>query len=85
MAASETIEAVSDVVVTVLEIPERRGEFTADTALFGALPELDSLAVLELISALEERFGIEISGDAVTAEHFGDVGSLSELVESLRG
>lgn len=82
--AEETVNDVIDVVVTVLEIEDRRADLTEDTGLFGAMPELDSLAVLELITSLEERFGIEIAAENVTEEHFGSVRSLSELVDHLR-
>ena len=53
----------------------------AGTPLFGSLPELDSMAVLELLLALEDRFGITIDGEDVTAESFETLGSLTELVE----
>lgn len=83
-AEDETTAVVMDVIVDVLEIPGRRDEMTPETGLFGAMPELDSLAVVELMTALEDRFGIEIDAEDLTAEHFGDVGSLSRLVQSLR-
>lgn len=83
-ATEDTIEGVKDVIVTILGIEDRRKELTPQTGLFGAMPELDSLAVLELMAALEDRFDIEIDADDVTAEHFGDVASLSNLVEALR-
>ena len=46
------------------------GELNADTRLFGSLPELDSMAVLEVLLALEQRFGITIEGEDVTVEAF---------------
>ena len=41
-----------------------------DSPLFGHLPELDSLAVVRLIGAVEERFEIEVYDDEVTARLF---------------
>lgn len=56
-------------------------ELTAATPLLGALPELDSMAVVNLIGALEDRFGIAIDDDEIGASTFETVGSLASFVE----
>ena len=48
------------------------------------MPELDSLAVVELVLALEDRFGITIEGEDVTADMFETVAALSDFVDSKR-
>jgi acyl carrier protein len=53
----------------------------ADTPLLGALPELDSMAVVNLIGALEDQFGIAIDDDEIGAATFESVGSLAAFVE----
>lgn len=73
-------DAVKEVLVETLELHDRADEIDAETQLLGALPELDSMAVLELIGALEQRFGITVAEDDVTAEAFETLGSLTELV-----
>ncbi len=55
-------------------------KFTADTPLLGALPELDSMAVVTLITTLEERFGIAVDDDEISGDTFATVGSLSSFV-----
>ncbi len=55
---------------------ERVAAFTHDTALFGALPELDSMAVATLLTELEDRLALSIDDDEVEAEMFEDFGSL---------
>jgi len=82
-STDSTLEGVKEVIATTLGLEHRAAEFESDTPLFGAMPELDSIAVLELITALEDRFGIEIDGEYITADHFGTIGALSALVESL--
>ena len=57
--------------------------FASDTALFGALPELDSLAVAHLLTGIEERFGVLIEDDDVEAEDFETYGRLLALVGRL--
>jgi acyl carrier protein len=75
------IDAVKAVVVETLGVEDRADSLDASTPLFGALPELDSMAVLELVLELEGRFGITIEGDDVTAETFETLASLAALVE----
>lgn len=81
---SDTIDAVRAVLIEALELPHSPGALTADTALFGSLPELDSFGVIALVSALEERFDITIDDDEFGAELFETVGSLTEFVDSKR-
>lgn len=59
--------------------------FTADTELFGALPELDSLALVELIIVIEDRFGFELDEDDITIEVFGSVASLAAHIDACAG
>jgi acyl carrier protein len=59
--------------------------YTPDTELFGSLPELDSLALVELITAVEVRFGFELDEDDITAEVFGTVESLAAHIEACTG
>ena len=63
--------------VEVLGIPRMRIDaFDADTELFGALPEFDSLAVATLLTELEEKLAILIEDDDVEAEDFMTYGRL---------
>ena len=55
--------------------------FEADTALFGALPEFDSMAVAHFLTALEERLGVTIEDDDVEAEDFATFGTLLAFAE----
>ena len=75
------IDAVKAVVVETLGVEDRADSLDASTPLFGALPELDSMAVLELVLELEQRFDITVEGDDVTAEAFETLASLAALVE----
>jgi acyl carrier protein len=74
------VTGVRDVLVRVLEIEDRASEIDANTRLLGELPELDSLAVVELAQALEDAFDITIDDDAFTGAIFATVGSLAEFV-----
>jgi len=82
---SSTVEAqLRSLLSETLGLPaDRVADFTADTGLFGALPEFDSMAVAHLLTGIEERFGVLIEDDDVEAEDFGSFGRLLALVERL--
>lgn len=65
----------------ILSLNGRAAEFTAGTPLLGAIPELDSMAVVSLIAALEERFGFTVDDDEIEGSTFATVGSLVEFVD----
>jgi acyl carrier protein len=75
-----TLESVKVLIVKTLGIEDRAETLNALTPLFGSMPELDSFAVIELVTTLEEQFGFEIDGDEITGEIFETVGSLTEFV-----
>jgi acyl carrier protein len=79
--STDTVDAVKAVVVEILGVEDRADSITAETPLLGSLPELDSMAVLEVVAALEARFGITVDDEEVTAEAFVTLGSLAALVE----
>ena len=64
-----------------LQLQGRSAQFDLDTPLLGALPELDSMAVLAVISGLESHFGIALSDEQLSGARFATVGSLCELVQ----
>ena len=70
-------ESIRWVLSDVLGISrERSATFTTDTGLFGSLPELDSMAVANLLTELEDRLGIVIDDDEVDGEMLETFGSL---------
>lgn len=56
----------------------------ADTGLFGALPELDSMAVAGLLTELEDRLHIVIDDDEVDGEMLETYGALLTFAEAKR-
>lgn len=55
---------------------ERVDAFDADTPLFGALPELDSMAVAGVLTEMEDRFDILIDDEDIDGDTFETFGSL---------
>ncbi len=57
----------------------RVAAFTADTPLFGALPELDSMAVASVLTELEDRLAILIEDEEIDGEMLETFGALVQF------
>mgnify|MGYP000992331722 FL=1 len=66
----------------VLSLKGRASEFALDTPLLGAIPELDSMAVVSLITTLEEHFGFTVEDDEIDGSVFASLATLIDFVES---
>jgi len=65
----------------VLNLRGRSASFSLDTPLLGSIPELDSMAVVSVITSLEERFGFQVEDDEIDGASFSTVGALVRFVE----
>lgn len=63
-----------------LSLGVRADALADDTPLLGALPELDSMAVIAVITALEERFGITLDDAEIDGSTFATFGSLNRFI-----
>lgn len=59
--------------------PGQADAFTADTGLFGELPELDSMAVAGLLTEMEDRLDIMIDEDEIDGDIFATYGGLLDF------
>ncbi|MEP6482718.1 MAG: phosphopantetheine-binding protein [Rhodoglobus sp.] len=64
----------------VLGLGGRAAAFDENTHLLGAIPELDSMAVVALITAIEDHFGILVEDDDIDGSTFATLGTLTEFV-----
>ncbi|MDK2797212.1 MAG: hypothetical protein PWQ19_762 [Tepidiphilus sp.] len=82
-----------DIETRILEIlgealelpPQRLAELGRDSALLGAIPELDSMGVLSVIHLLEERFGFIIGDEEIDGTTFATLGTLADFVAEKLG
>jgi acyl carrier protein len=76
--SAEIIEkTLRSVLVDILGLAETQvAEFDADTELFGAIPELDSMAVAGLLTEVEDRLGIWIEDEEFETEILETFGNL---------
>ena len=79
-ADDSTFERVKSLVVKTLGIESRSAGLSRDTNLMDGVPEFDSMAVLQVILAIESDFGISIDNDEVSGEIFETLGTLADFV-----
>lgn len=77
---AQVLVGVNQALDQALQLGGRAENFTDATRLLGEIPELDSMAVLTVLTSLEEQFGIVIEDDDVSADIFATVGDLVTLV-----
>lgn len=77
----DTVDATLRAVLRdVLGLSEARvAAFDEATPLFGALPELDSMAVAGVLTEIEDRLGILIEDDEVDGEMLETYGALLQF------
>jgi len=81
---TNTLDTIRTVLIDTLELTQQPADLQRDTPLFGALPELDSFGVVQLVAEVEERFDITIDDDEFGAELFETVGTLTDFVDAKR-
>ena len=79
----DTSSALREILAQAMGINTSR--FGADTALLGAVPELDSMSVMEVVMAMEQRFAVDLADEDLDADVFASFGSLERhLLRHLR-
>jgi acyl carrier protein len=81
---ASTVDQVRSLIGEILGIGDRVDSMSASTRLLGSLPELDSMAVAELLAAIEERFGFEVDSADIVTDTLETVGTLAAYVEKNR-
>lgn len=76
------VEEVRQIVGSVLQLGERTQSLREDTELLGNIPEFDSMAVVSVLTELEEQYGIEVDDDEISAETFETLGSLVAFINT---
>lgn len=77
-----TIDTVKKILIDTLNLGEMGNGLSTDSVLLGGLAELDSMAVINIITRLEDHFGFSIDDDEISGQVFETLGSLSAFVDS---
>lgn len=75
------VDDIREILRNSLQLGSRADQLTAASPLLGAIPEFDSMAVVTVLTMVEDEFGIAISDDEVSADIFETVGSLARFVD----
>lgn len=77
-----TLDHTKNLLDSALSLNGRAQSFDRNTTLLGGVPELDSMAVVALITAIEGHFDIVVDDDDVSAETFETLGTLADFIDS---
>lgn len=76
---------VLNILRSTLGLDAANSKLDAGSALLGNVAELDSMAVVTVLTAIEERFGFVVDDDEVDGRTFATVGSLVGFVQAKLG
>ncbi|MFT4517650.1 MAG: acyl carrier protein [Halioglobus sp.] len=76
---------VISILQSTLGVPEGSIAAHPDTPVLGAIPEMDSMSVVSILTSLEEQYGVMVDDDEIDADVFATVGSLTKFLESKLG
>ena len=81
MSAPECLNhRIKQLIVTTLGLEVTHEEIPDDEALFSGGMDIDSIATLEIVAAIEKEFGITVEDDELTIELFDSVTTLAAYV-----
>jgi acyl carrier protein len=81
----DTISRTKKILRDTLNLGDRADRLTADTPLLGGLPEFDSMAVVSVVTMIEDEFGVAVDDDELSADIFSTVGSLADFIFAKTG
>lgn len=74
------IEEIKSILKDTLQLGDRADSLEESSPLLGAIPEFDSMAVVTVLTMVEDEYGVQIDDDEVSADIFATVGTLSDFV-----
>ena len=76
-----TFERVVAILRDTLQLGDKANALKPDSALLGGMPEFDSMAVVTVVTMIEDELGISIDDDELSADTFATVGGLAEFLD----
>lgn len=80
----DDLKSIRRILGDALSLGDRADRLTLDSPLLGAIPEFDSMAVVTVVTLLEDELGCTIEDDELSADVFATVGSLVDFVKTKR-
>jgi len=85
MSTQNTAAIIKQLLIETLSLDMTIEQMSDDLLLLGNIPEFDSMAIVSIITAVEEEFAFIVDDDDLSAEVFESIDSLIEFVEDKRG
>ncbi len=79
------LESVKGILRDSLQLGDEAEKLSLDSKLLGDIPEFDSMAVVTVLTMIEEEYEISIEDDEVSADVFETVGSLVDFLQEKVG
>lgn len=79
-----TIEQLKHLIAEKLDVNIKVEDIDADAPLLEDGLKLDSLAIVELITLIEDHFGIQFGEDDLNMDAFGSLRTLASLIAAHR-
>lgn len=79
------VDRIRAILRDTLQLGARADALTEQSRLLGVIPEFDSIAVVSVVTMIEEEFGITVHDDELSADTFETVGSLARFVAGKAG
>jgi acyl carrier protein len=80
-----SVDLARQILDSALQLGGRTKTFTEATPLLGSIAELDSMAVVQIVTAIEEQLGVTVNDDEISAETFATLGTLARFIEDKQG
>jgi len=80
MTRAKITQEVKQLLIETLSLDIQPEEMDDDALLLGDIPEFDSMAIVSVITALEENYGFTSSDDELTADVFESITSVVDFV-----
>jgi acyl carrier protein len=80
----EIVEQLKHLIADDLGVNVKMADIDPEMPLLEEGLKLDSLAIVELITLSEERFGIEFGEDDLTMDSFASLCALAEAISAMR-
>jgi len=77
----DTLARVKNILRDTLHLGERADKLTRESQLLGGIPEFDSMAVVTVLTMIEDELGLQVEDDELSADVFATVGTLTDFVD----
>ncbi|MEE4246227.1 MAG: phosphopantetheine-binding protein [Kangiellaceae bacterium] len=80
MTKEQLLSSTKQMLIETLSLDMTSDQLDDDALLLGAIPEFDSMAIVSVITSIEETYNVQVEDDEMSAEVFETVESLTDFI-----